>query len=223
MKKAIVLLSGGIDSATCCAIAKQQGFNCYGLSFNYGQRHAAELDAAKRVAEQIPCIDHRVIRLDIGEMGGSALTDNSLAVPEYAAQETIPITYVPARNTVFLSVALGYAEIIGACDIFCGICSIDYSNYPDCRQEYLAAFTKLANLATKSSVNGSTLQFHAPLLYLTKAETIQLGNQLGLDYSQTISCYQATPTGLACGTCDSCVLRRKGFEQALVADPTHYI
>lgn len=215
-------MSGGLDSATCAAIAKQQGFACYGLSFDYDQRHRAELEAAKRIAATIPCERHQIVKLGIGELGGSALTDHKIAIPNYQKRNDIPITYVPARNTIFLSIALGWAEILGASDIFCGICAIDYSNYPDCRPEYLAAFNKMANLATKAGVTGQPIQFHAPLLYLTKAETIQLGAGLGVDYAKTISCYQADDNGLACGKCDSCAIRAKGFLAAGINDPTQY-
>ena len=216
-------MSGGLDSATCAAIAKSQGFECYGLSFDYGQRHRAELTAAKKLAKSIPCQQHQIININIGDLKGSALTDTEIEVPDYAKRDEIPVTYVPARNTIFLSIALGWAEVLGAFDIFCGICAIDYSNYPDCRPEYLSAFNKMANLATKTGVNQQPIQCHAPLLYLTKAETIKLGAQLGVNYADTVSCYAATDTGLACGRCDSCVIRAQGFANAGLVDPTYYI
>ena len=216
-------MSGGLDSATCAAIAKSQGFECYGLSFDYGQRHRAELTAAKKLAKSIPCQQHQIININIGDLTGSALTDTEIEVPDYAKRDEIPVTYVPARNTIFLSIALGWAEVLGAFDIFCGICAIDYSNYPDCRPEYLSAFNKMANLATKTGVNQQPIQCHAPLLYLTKAETIKLGAQLGVNYADTVSCYAATDTGLACGRCDSCVIRAQGFANAGLVDPTYYI
>ncbi|WED42793.1 7-cyano-7-deazaguanine synthase QueC [Legionella cardiaca] len=222
MKKAVILLSGGLDSATCLAIAKAAGFSCYALSFMYGQRHTAELTAAKRVAEHLQAVEHRIVNLDIGQFGGSALTDTSMPVPEYSGTSTIPITYVPARNTIFLSMALAFAESIGAHDIFIGASSIDYSGYPDCRPEFMAAFEKLANLATKEGVEGHAFKIHAPLQFLTKAETILKGTQLGVDYSLTISCYQATEDGTACGTCDSCTFRKQGFKSADLPDPTRY-
>ena len=221
-RKAIILTSGGLDSATCLAIATSQGFSCYCLSFDYGQKSQAELNAAKTIARKHGA-NHRIIQLSLGELGGSALTDSEIAVPDYTGSKDIPITYVPARNTIFLSIALGFAEIIEANDIFCGICAVDYSGYPDCRPEYLAAFTKMAKLATKAGINGKPVQFHAPLLYLTKAETIKLGAQLGVDYSQTVSCYQATEQGEACGHCDSCTLRKQGFQSAEISDPTVYV
>lgn len=222
MKKAVVLVSGGLDSATCVAIAKQQGFECYAVSFDYGQRHHAEINAAKELAAS-QCEQHRIVTLNINDFGGSALTDHTLDIPKYAKRDEIPITYVPARNTVFFSIALGLAEVLGAYDIFCGICAIDYSNYPDCRPEYIASFQHMANLATKTGVAGQSIQFHAPLLYLTKAEIILLGTQLGVNYAKTVSCYQATDAGLACGYCDCCVIRANGFKQAGLTDPTRYI
>ena len=220
-KKAVILVSGGLDSTTVVAIAKSQGYDCYTLSFDYGQRHRSELEAAKRVSGLMNIHEHKVVKLDLGTIGGSALTDNSIDVPE---EETsgIPVTYVPARNTVFLSIALGWAEVLGANDIFLGVNAVDYSGYPDCRPEYIAAFEKLANLATKSGVEGHKLRIHAPLIDMTKAEIVQTGIALGVDYSQTVSCYQASLDGLACGRCESCRLRRQGFEQAGVDDPTRY-
>lgn len=222
MKKAVILLSGGLDSTTCLAIAKAQSFECHALSFAYGQRHSAELAAARRVASHFRVAEHRIINLDLGQLGGSALTDESIQVPDYSASEEVPVTYVPARNTVFLSYALGYAEIIGARDIFIGVSSVDYSHYPDCRPEYISAFQAVANLATKAGVEGDYIQLHAPLQYLSKAETILLGSKLGVNYSLTVSCYQASDNGSACGRCDSCCFRKQGFETAGLADPTFY-
>lgn len=222
MKKAVILLSGGLDSATCLAIAKSQGFACYALSFAYGQRHAHELDAARIIAKQMGAIDHRVINLDIGQFGASALTDTAIDVPNYKDSDEIPVTYVPARNTVFLAIALGLAESIGAFDIFIGANAVDYSGYPDCRPEFINAFQALANVATKAGVEGQHFKIQAPLLHLTKAEIIQKGSQLGVDYSLTVSCYQLSETGHACGRCDSCVLRQRGFIDAHIKDPTKY-
>lgn len=220
-KKAVILVSGGLDSTTVLAIAKSEGYACYTVSFDYGQRHRAELKAAALTAKSLGSIEHKVIRLDLGAIGGSALTDNSIAVPE---QETsgIPITYVPARNTVFLSIALGWAEVLGASDIFIGVNAVDYSGYPDCRPAYIAAYETMANLATKRGVEGEPLHIRTPLIDLTKAQIIQQGIKLGVDYSLTVSCYQATDSGAACGKCDSCRLRKIGFQQAGVADPTRY-
>ncbi|MFV0821733.1 7-cyano-7-deazaguanine synthase QueC [Tatlockia micdadei] len=222
MKKAVVLLSGGLDSTTCLAIAQEKGFACYALSFAYGQRHSAELAAAYRVAKHFSVAEHRIIDLDIGQLGGSALTDKSIQVPDYSGSPEIPVTYVPARNTVFLSYALGFAEVIGARDIFIGVSSVDYSHYPDCRPEYIAAFQTLANLATKAGVEGDSFSLHAPLQHLSKAETILVGSKLGVDYALTVSCYQATESGKACGRCDSCRFRKQGFEAAQLPDPTFY-
>ncbi len=221
MKKAVVLLSGGLDSATCLALARAQGFDCIALSFDYGQRHNAELAAARRVAQTLGVKDHRVLRLDLGLIGGSALTDTSIAVPE-SASEGIPVTYVPARNTVFLAFALGLAEVVQADDIFIGVNAVDYSGYPDCRPEFISAFETMANLATKAGVEGHKLNVQTPLISLSKAEIIQTGVRLGLDYGLTVSCYQADMEGRACGRCDSCRLREKGFADAGLADPTHY-
>lgn len=223
MKKAIVLLSGGLDSTTCLAIAKAEGFDCYALSFIYGQRHTAELAAAKRIASYFSVVEHRIVNLDLGQFGGSALTDQSMQVPQYTGNKKIPLTYVPARNTVFLAIALGYAEVIKAQDLFIGVSSVDYSGYPDCRPEFIAAFQNLANLATKTGVEGSELKLHAPLLYLSKAETILKGVHLGVNYALTVSCYQANEAGEACGYCDSCYLRKQGFMASGVTDPTIYI
>lgn len=220
-KKAVVLVSGGLDSTTVLAMAKQAGFECYTLSFDYGQRHRAELQAAELVSKQMNVADHRVANIDLTLFGGSALTDDAIAVPEEEG-EGIPITYVPARNTIFLSFALAWAEVLGANDIFIGVNAVDYSGYPDCRPEYIESFEKMANLATKVGVEGQRLTIQTPLIDLTKAQIIQAGLDLGVDYSQTISCYQADNEGLACGVCDSCRLRQQGFAQAQVPDPTRY-
>jgi 7-cyano-7-deazaguanine synthase len=221
MKPAVILLSGGLDSATVLAIARQAGFACHALSLDYGQRHTAELVAAARVAKSLGAVEHRVLRLGLGDFGGSALTDASIAVPE-SPTEGIPVTYVPARNTVMLSLALAWAEVLGSRDMFIGVNAVDYSGYPDCRPEFIAAFEHMANLATRAGVEGEPLRVHAPLQYLSKAQIIQRGIELGVDYAQTVSCYQAEPDGSACGVCDACRLRRQGFEQAGVADPTVY-
>lgn len=222
MKKAVVLLSGGLDSTTCLAMAKAEGFRCYALSFAYGQRHAAELAAAKHVAEHYAVAEHKIVTIDSGQFGGSALTDHTIQVPDYCGNQEIPVTYVPARNTTFLSFALGYAEVIGARDIFIGVSAIDYSYYPDCRPEFIAAFQALANIATKAGVEGDSFVIHAPLLHLSKAETILRGLELGVNYALTMSCYQATESGKACGRCDSCHFRREGFRKVSVKDPTIY-
>ncbi len=223
IRPAIVLLSGGLDSATCLAIAKSEGFSPYCLSFDYGQRHKAELQAAARVAAALGAKEHRVVRLDIGQFGGSALTDSSIAVPVEGVQAGgIPVTYVPARNTVMLSFALAWAEVLGAKDIFVGVNAVDYSGYPDCRPEFIAAFERMANLATKAGVEGAELHVHAPLIDLTKAQIVQRGTALGVDYGITVSCYQADDEGRACGVCDSCRLRAEGFRAAGLADPTPY-
>ncbi|MDD0842527.1 7-cyano-7-deazaguanine synthase QueC [Pseudomonas sp. Gutcm_11s] len=220
-KKAVVLLSGGLDSATVLAQAKAAGFACYSMSFDYGQRHRAELQAAERVAQQLGVIEHKVIGLNLNGMGGSALTDSTIAVPE-APTEGIPITYVPARNTVFLSLALGWAEVLGAHDIFIGVNAVDYSGYPDCRPEFISAFERVANLATREGVEGRGFRIQAPLQNLSKAQIVQIGLQHGVDYGLTVSCYQADDDGRACGKCDSCRLRAAGFVAAGVADPTRY-
>lgn len=217
----MVLVSGGLDSATTLAIARADGFRCFALSFDYGQRHRAELEAARRVARALGASEHRILPLPIGELGQSALTDAKIAVPEQPGSG-IPVTYVPARNTVFLACALGYAEVVGASDIYIGVNAVDYSGYPDCRPEFIAAFEKVANLATRAAVEGRRMRIRAPLIELSKAEIIRRGSALGVDYSITVSCYQADPAGRACGRCDSCRLRRAGFEQAGVADPTRY-
>jgi len=220
-KKAVVLLSGGLDSATVLALAHGQGYECYCLSLDYHQRHVAELDAAKNVASALHAVTHRVVQLDLSLFGGSALTDASIQVPESPTQG-IPVTYVPARNTIMLSLALAWAEALSARDIFIGVNALDYSGYPDCRKEYVEAFQRMANLATKSAVEGRTITVHAPLINLTKAEIVKLGHKYGLDYGMTVSCYQADEAGRACGLCDSCRLRREGFRAAGLADPTHY-
>ena len=220
-KRAVVLVSGGLDSTTVLAMAREQGFACYTLSFDYGQRHRAELAAAERVSGALGDVEHKVVNLNLDSIGGSALTDLDIAVPEEAT-EGIPITYVPARNTVFLSIALGWAEVLDASDIFIGVNAVDYSGYPDCRPEYIESFEAMANLATKAGVEGRKLTIHTPLMDMGKDDIIRAGIKLGVDYSQTVSCYQATPEGLACGKCDSCRLRREGFEAAGVPDPTRY-
>lgn len=221
MKRAVVLLSGGLDSVTALAIAKEQGFECYTLSFDYGQRHEAEITAASALSQQLGAKTHKTIPIDLRTIGGSALTDNDIDVPE-DHPKGIPVTYVPARNTVFLSIALAWAEVLAAEAIFVGVNAVDYSGYPDCRPEFIAAFEQLANLATKAGVEGQKLTIHAPLMTMTKAEIVQRGTALGIDYSQTVSCYQADEAGRACGRCDSCHFRRQGFEQAGLADPTLY-
>lgn len=220
-KKAVVLVSGGLDSATVLAIALAEGYQCYTLSFDYGQRHRAELAAAEKLSHSSEAKAHRVISFDMSVIGGSALTDMDIKVPEQAS-EGIPITYVPARNTVFLSFALGYAEVIKADAIFIGVNAVDFSGYPDCRPDYLAAYQAMANTATKAGVEGHGPIIYAPLLKMTKAEIIHQGASLGVDYAQTVSCYQANESGQACGKCDSCRLRAEGFEAAGVVDPTHY-
>ena len=221
MKNAVILLSGGLDSATVLALARQQDFACYALSVNYGQRHHAELAAAQRVAQALGAVEQRVVSIDLTGFGGSALTDARIAVPEQATTG-IPLTYVPARNTIMLSLALAWAEVLQAQDIFIGVNAVDYSGYPDCRPEYIEAFERMANFATKAAVEGKRLTLHAPFLHLSKAEIIKHGAQLGVDYSLTVSCYQADKEGYACGVCDSCRLRRAGFEAAGMADPTRY-
>ena len=221
MKNAVVLLSGGLDSATVLAMARAQGFTCYALSVDYGQRHHAELAAAQRVAQTLGAREHRVVSIDLTGFGGSALTDNSIAVPQQPT-EGIPITYVPARNTIMLSLALAWAEVLQAQDIFIGVNAVDYSGYPDCRPAYIEAFERMANLATRAAVEGHPLTIHAPLLHMSKAEIIRQGNRLGVDYAQTVSCYQADESGRACGVCDSCRLRSAGFISAGIDDPTRY-
>lgn len=221
-RRAVVLLSGGLDSATCLAIALQQGYACHCLSVDYGQRHAAELTAAARVAKVLGAAEHRVVHLDIGQFGGSALTDPGIAVPTGGLAPGIPVTYVPARNTIMLALALGWAEILAARDIFVGVNAVDYSGYPDCRPDFVAAFEALANVATKAAVEGHCLKLHAPLIDLGKADIVRRGISLGVDYALTVSCYQADEDGRACGVCDSCRLRREGFLAAGGADPTRY-
>ncbi|WP_028485143.1 7-cyano-7-deazaguanine synthase QueC [Hydrogenovibrio halophilus] len=222
--KAVVLLSGGLDSATVLAIAQSQGYDCHTLSFDYGQRHKAELLAAKRLADARQVASHRIMQMNMQAIGGSALTDDAIAVPVQAGEEgEIPVTYVPARNTVFLSYALGLAEVVEADDIFIGVNAVDYSGYPDCRPEYIAAYETMANLATRRAVEGQPLRIQTPLLTLSKSEIIQTGDRLGVDYAQTVSCYQARSDGAACGQCDACRLRKVGFEQAGVSDPTVYV
>jgi 7-cyano-7-deazaguanine synthase len=221
-KKAVVLLSGGLDSATCLAIAKAQGFDCYCLSLDYHQRHIAELQAAQNIAQKLGATMHKTAQLDLSLFGGSALTDDAIAVPE-SETSGIPVTYVPARNTIMLSLALAWAEVLQAQDIFIGVNALDYSGYPDCRTEYVAAFQQMANLATKSAVEGHKITVHAPLIDMTKAEIIMQGTALGVPYDATVSCYQADSLGRACGKCDSCRLRREGFSKAKLPDPTHYI
>lgn len=221
MKKAVVLLSGGLDSATCLAIARDQGYQCHTIAFDYGQRTRSELDAAERVSAALGALSHRVIELGMGSIGGSALTDHSIDVPEEGG-DGIPVTYVPARNTVFLSLALGLAEVVEAEAIYIGVNAVDYSGYPDCRPAFIEAFQTMANLATKAGVEGSPITVETPLMHLSKAQIIQQGTALGLDYGLTVSCYQADENGNACGKCDSCRLRKQGFEEALVKDPTNY-
>jgi len=221
MNKAVVLLSGGLDSITALAIAQEQGFDCHALSLDYGQRHNAELAAAKRLAAAAGVTQHKVIRLGLDAFGGSALTDDAIAVPDHDTSG-IPVTYVPARNTIFLSLALGWAEVLGAWDLFIGVNAVDYSGYPDCRPEFIAAFERLANLATRGGVEGGQFTIHAPLIKLSKAGIIREGVRLGLDYAMTVSCYSADSEGRACGICDACRLRAAGFRDAGVADPTRY-
>ena len=221
MSKAVILLSGGLDSATTLAIAKSEGYECYALSVNYHQRHIAELEAAKKIAAHFNVKDHKTVELDLSWMLTSALTNPELKVPTELSSH-IPITYVPARNTLMLTLALGWAEVIGAHDIFIGVNAVDYSGYPDCRPEYIMQFQKMANLATKSAVEGKAIQLHTPLIDLSKEAIIAKGVHLDVDYSVTVSCYQADKDGLACGVCDSCRLRQNGFKAAGVVDPTHY-
>ena len=222
MKNAVILLSGGLDSATVLALASQQGFVCHCLSLDYGQRSSSELLAAERVAKVLGAVAHRVLKLDLGQLGGSALTDASIDVPIGGVQPGVPVTYVPARNTIMLSLALAWAEILGSRDIFVGVNAIDYSGYPDCRPEFIRAFENLANLATKAAVEGATLTVHAPLISMSKAQIIKTGMQLGVDYGLTVSCYQADEAGRACGVCDACRLRKEGFFSAQLTDPTSY-
>ena len=219
--RAVILVSGGLDSTTVLAMARAQGYACYTLSFDYGQRFPAELLAAEKVSEALGDVEHKVVKLNLDAIGGSALTDSDIDVPEEET-EGIPVTYVPARNTVFLSIALGWAEVLGAQDIFIGVNAVDYSGYPDCRPDYIAAYESMANLATRAGVEGNRLTIHTPLMDMGKGDIIEAGLALGVDYSLTVSCYQATDDGLACGRCDSCRLRRQGFADAGVEDPTRY-
>jgi 7-cyano-7-deazaguanine synthase len=219
---AVVLLSGGLDSATVLALAAASGYRCHALSVRYGQRHYAELEAAKRIAAALGAVEHRIMSVDLGGIGGSALTDPSIAVPE-APTAGIPITYVPARNTLFLSLALGWAEVLGSEDIFVGVNAVDYSGYPDCRPEFIESFERLARLATKAGVGGARLTIHAPLVLMSKADIVKTGLRLGVDFGSTVSCYQADSAGRACGKCDSCRLRSAGFHDAGVPDPTRYV
>lgn len=224
-KKAVILVSGGLDSATTLAIAKEQGYACYAMSFNYGQRHQVELESAKTVSTTLGAVEHKVVSLGLGDIGGSALTDDNISVPQNideAISSGIPVTYVPARNTVFLSLALGWAEVLGAEAIYIGVNAVDYSGYPDCRPEYIKAFQTMANLATKKGVEGELIKIETPLIDLSKAEIIQKGTELGVDYSKTLSCYAPDRDGKACGRCDSCRLRKQGFSAANLADPTLY-
>jgi len=221
MPRSVVLLSGGMDSATCLAVARAAGNTCFALSFDYGQKHRAELDAAAIIAKQIGAAEHRIIRIDMGQLGGSALTDDAIAVPE-AGGSGIPVTYVPARNTVFLSLGLAWAEVLTAASIYTGVNAVDYSGYPDCRPEYIAAFQLMANLATKRAVEGGLLKIRTPLISLSKAAIVTLGTELNVDFSATVSCYSADQTGAACGHCDACVLRHDGFIAAGIPDPTRY-
>jgi 7-cyano-7-deazaguanine synthase len=223
-KLAVVLLSGGLDSVTCLALAQKQGYGILALSFSYGQRHNSELISAQKIAKKYKVIEHQIIDLDLGRLGGSALTDTSIDIPTTASElKEIPITYVPARNTLFLSYALAFSEVHHARDIFIGVNAVDYSGYPDCRPEYIESFQAMANLATKQSIEGEGFTIHTPLINLSKAEIITQGTELGVDYSETVSCYQADENGLACGKCDSCYLRQEGFKQAKLKDPTKYI
>lgn len=221
MTKAVILLSGGMDSATCLALASRGGHECYALSFDYGQRHEAELAAASNIAGKMGVVEHRTLRIDLGALGGSALTDLSIDVPEQP-EAGIPVTYVPARNTVFLALALAWAEVLDAGSIYTGVNAVDYSGYPDCRPEFIAAFQALANLAIKRGVEGQPIQIVTPLIQLSKAQIIKLGSDLGVEYASTVSCYQADAEGLACGRCDACRLRREGFVAAQLPDVTRY-
>ena len=222
MSKAIVLLSGGLDSTTALAIAKAHDFECYALSFDYGQKQRSELESAKTIAKQSKVVEHRIMKISLADIGGSALTDDKIDVPKYSKSGEIPVTYVPARNTIFLSFALAWAEVIDCQKIYIGVNALDYSGYPDCRPEFIKAFEDMANLATKQSVEGEKIEIKPPLISMTKAEIIQKGLSLGVDYSQTISCYLANSNGEACGECDACVLRINGFNNANIKDPTFY-
>ena len=222
MSKAVILLSGGLDSTTVLAIAKSQGYDCYALSFDYGQKQRSELDSSISIAKKSNVIEHRIMKISLSDIGGSALTDQSIDVPKYSESDEIPITYVPARNTIFLSFALAWAEVVDCQTIFIGVNALDYSGYPDCRPEFIEAFENMANLATKKSLEGDRIQIKTPLISMTKAEIIKKGLGLGVDYSETTSCYDANTLGEACGECDACVLRKIGFENANVQDPTRY-
>jgi len=222
MKKAVVLVSGGMDSAVVLALAREQGYAAHALSVRYGQRHPSELEAATTVAQALGAVTHKMVDIDLRAIGGSALTDDGIAVPD-AGSEGIPVTYVPARNTIMLSVALGWAEVLGARDLFCGVNAVDYSGYPDCRPEFIQAFERLANVATKAGVEGANLRIHAPLMQMSKADIAREGTRLGVDFSMTVSCYQADARGRACGHCDACHLRAQGFAVAGLLDPTLYV
>jgi len=223
MSKAVILLSGGLDSTTVLAIARSRGYECYALSFDYGQKQKSELNAAIEIAKSYQVKEHRIMKVSLSDIGGSALTDKSINIPDYKKSSEIPITYVPARNTVFLSLALAWSEVIGSNDIFIGVNSVDYSGYPDCRPEYIEAFEKMANLATKNAVMGKKITIHTPLIYLNKGEIIGEGQKLDVDYSKTITCYRASDLGEACGRCDACELRKIGFKNAGFVDPTKYV
>jgi len=221
-KKAVILLSGGLDSATCLALARQQGYDCYAMSFDYGQRHKAELNAARLIADHLCVSDYKIVTIDMAGIGGSALTDSNIDVPEEPT-DGIPVTYVPARNTIFLSLALGWAEVLNAADIFIGVNAVDYSGYPDCRPTFIEAYEALANLATRRGVEQGDIAIKTPLIHLSKADIIKAGMAIGADYALTVSCYQASDSGEACGCCDSCRLRSKGFADAGIKDPTRYM
>ena len=223
MSKAVILLSGGLDSTTVLAIAKSRDYECYALSFDYGQKQKSELNSAIEIAKSYQVKEHRIMKVSLSDIGGSALTDKSINIPDYKKSSEIPITYVPARNTIFLSLALAWSEVIGSNDIFIGVNSVDYSGYPDCRPEYIEAFEKMANLATKNAVMGKKITIHTPLIYLNKVEIIGEGQKLGVDYSKTITCYRANDLGEACGRCDACELRKIGFKNAGFVDPTKYV
>ena len=222
MSKAVILLSGGLDSTTALAIAKEQNYDCYALSFDYGQKQRSELESSISIAKKSNVIEHRIMKISLSDIGGSALTDKAIDVPKHVESKEIPITYVPARNTIFLSFALAWAEVVNSQTIFIGVNALDYSGYPDCRPEFIEAFETMANLATKQSVEGNRIQIKTPLINMTKAEIIAKGLSLGVDYSETTSCYDANALGEACGECDACVLRKNGFSNANVVDPTRY-
>ena len=222
MSKAVILLSGGLDSTTALAIAKEQNYDCYALSFDYGQKQRSELESSISIAKKSNVIEHRIMKISLSDIGGSALTDKAIDVPKHVESEEIPITYVPARNTIFLSFALAWAEVVNSQTIFIGVNALDYSGYPDCRPEFIEAFETMANLATKQSIEGNRIQIRTPLINMTKAEIITKGLSLGVDYSETTSCYDANALGEACGECDACVLRKNGFSNANVVDPTRY-